>query len=185
MLTSGNLAFTSYLSENEDDRNIMAQIWTGFGVSNMKIERTAAHTYELTGIRAGMDAPFLIRCAFDQASDSLRLVETDGDRVIELFEFVPLGGDTYAFQTISERAVITYREGKITAFAYSLLKSGADGYDPDTDGIYTKGGLNEAWVMELGEDGYQQLVTYDGAVLKIHAESFFTGKLVSADISLY
>ena len=184
MLTSGNLGFTSYLSENEDDRNMMHQIWTGFGVKDMEITRTAAHTYEVTGIRAGMPDPFLISCAFDPQSGSLRLVETNGEFVSELIEFVPLGEDRYAFQTLSERAVITYKDSEITAFAYSLLKSEMAGYDPESDGIFKKTGLNEEWVMAAGENSYSQRVTYDGTVLKIHAESFFTGSIVSADISV-
>lgn len=184
MLTSGNLGFTSYLSENEDDRNMMHQIWTGLGVKDMEITRTAAHTYEVTGIRAGMPDPFLISCAFDPQSGSLRLVETNGEFVSELIEFVPLGEDRYAFQTLSERAVITYKDSEITAFAYSLLKSEMAGYDPESDGIFKKTGLNEEWVMAAGENSYSQRVTYDGTVLKIHAESFFTGSIVSADISV-
>lgn len=185
MINSGNLEFTGYLSEDEAGRDAITQIWTALGVTDMKAERTAAHTYKLTGIRAGMTTPFLIRCAFDPSSGSLQLMENDGDRVIELIEFVPISGDTYAFQTNFERAIVTYRDGKITAFTYSLLKSAeTEGYDPDADGIYTKDGFDEAWVKSAGEDLYEQLITYDGTVLKIYAESFFTGNRVSADISV-
>ena len=185
MLTSGNLGFTSYLSENEDDRNMMHQIWTGFGVKDMEITRTAAHTYEVTGIRAGMPDPFLISCAFDPQSGSLRLVETNGEFVSELIEFVPLGErQVTLFKHYPNVPVITYKDSEITAFAYSHLKSETAGYDPESDGIFKKTGLNEEWVMVAGENSYSQRVNYDGTVLKIHAESFFTGSIVSADISV-
>lgn len=184
MLTSGNLSFTSYLSENEKDRDTLAIIWTGLGVSDMKVERTDTHTYELTGKRAGMEAPFLIRCAFSPSSGALRLVETNDDRVDDLLEFVPLGGEKFAFQTKSERAVVTYKDGKITAFSYSLLQSETGEYSPDADSIFDRSGLDEAWVMASGEERFSQRVTYDGAVIKIYAESFFTGSRVSADIKV-
>jgi len=184
MLSSGNLMFTATLSEDEASRDAMAQMWTAFGVTDMKIERTAAHTYELTGVRAGMETPFLIRCMFEPSSGALRLVEMGGDSVIELFEYVPLGGDTYAFQTISERALVTYQGGQITGFTYSLLKSETAVYNSEADSIYDKSGLDTAWVTAAGEDLFGQLITYDGTILKIHAESFFTGSRVTADISV-
>ncbi|HOS69967.1 MAG TPA: hypothetical protein PLG67_09625 [Bacillota bacterium] len=184
MLSSGNLGFTATLSEDEASRDAMAQMWTSFGVTDMKIERTAPHTYELTGTRAGMETPFLIRCMFAPSSGSLRLAEMDGDRAVELFEYVPLGGDTYAFQTINERAVVKYQGGQITDFTFSLLKSGTAAYSPDADGIYDKTGLDAAWVTAAGEDLFEQLVTYDGTILKIYAESFFTGSRITADINV-
>ena len=184
MLSSGNLGFTATLSEDEASRDAMAQMWTSFGVTDMKIERTAPHTYELTGTRAGMETPFLIRCMFAPTSGALRLVEMDGDRAVELFEYVPLGGDTYAFQTISERAVVKYQGDRITDFTYSLLKSENALYSPDVDGIYDKTGLDAAWVTAAGEDLFEQLVTYDGTILKIYAESFFTGSRITADINV-
>lgn len=184
MLSSGNLMFTATLSEDEASRDAMAQMWTSFGVTDMKIERTAPHTYELTGTRAGMETPFLIRCMFAPTSGALRLVEMDGDRAVELFEYVPLGGDTYAFQTISERAVVKYQGDRITDFTYSLLKSENALYSPDADGIYDKTGLDAAWVTSAGEDLFEQLVTYDGTILKIYAESFFTGNRITADINV-
>ena len=131
-----------------------------------------------------METPFLIRCMFAPTSGALRLVEMDGDRVAELFEYVPLGGDTYAFQTISERAVVTYQGGQITGFTYSLLKSETAVYSLDADGIYDKTGLDAAWVTSAGEDLFEQLVTYDGTILKIYAESFFTGNRITADINV-
>ncbi|OPZ48076.1 MAG: hypothetical protein BWY95_01064 [Bacteroidetes bacterium ADurb.BinA104] len=184
MLSSGNLMFTATLNEDEASRDAMAQMWTAFGVTDMKIERSAPHTYELTGTRAGMETPFLIRCMFEPSSGALRLAEMDGDRVAELFEYVPLGGDTYAFQTISERAVVTYQGGQITGFTYSLLKSETAVYSLDADGIYDKTGLDAAWVTSAGEELFEQLITYDGTILKIYAESFFTGSRITADINV-
>jgi len=156
LVSSVNLSFTSNLSEKQEDRDFVVQLWSMFGVKDMKADRTAPHTYELTGVRVGVPTPFLIRCEYDPSTGSLRLVEYDGDNIYELFEFVPLSGDTYAFQTKNERAILTYRDDKIISFTYSLLKSDEDKYAPDTNGIFKNNNLDEAWVTAAGEDHFEQ-----------------------------
>lgn len=177
-LSSGDLSFTSPLSEDEAQLDAVVQLWEMFGVTDMKLVHDAAHQYILTGKRAGLDTTFEIQCSFKPGIGALRLVDTDGGEVIELYEFVPLGGNKYAFQTLYSRAIVEYKDGKVMSLVYSLNKQDTSlAYDAVSDGIYEKGGVDEAWVYKAGKDSYEQFITYDGKTLKISADSFMGDRL--------
>jgi hypothetical protein len=157
----------------------VVETWEMYGCTEVKLKHDAANDYVLTGKRAGMEDPFNIHCAYSPDKDSLRIVDINGAEKVELFEFVPLGGDKYAFQTLYERGIVEYRDGKVTSFIYSLRpRTKESAYNPDADSIYPDGsGADESWVSKLGEDAYEQFITYDGARLKISATDFMGNKI--------
>ncbi len=90
LVPAGDLMFTATLNEDEANIDAVKQMWEMFGVADMQVEHPGPHSYVLSGKRAGLDTSFEIECAFDPATGSLRIVDTDGGEVVELFEFVPL-----------------------------------------------------------------------------------------------
>lgn len=184
-LSSGDLAFLSNLSENQVQLDAVVQVWQMFGCTDVKLRHDAAHDYVLTGKRSGRDATFEIHCSFNPVAGSLRLTDIDGGEAFELYEFVPLGGDKYAFQTLYARAIVEYKDGKIISFVYSLNKTDKTlAYNSETDGIYGKSGAaGEAWVSKAGDDSYERFVSYDGTKLKI-ASDIFTGERLKAEINV-
>jgi hypothetical protein len=102
-----------------------------------------------------------------------------------MLEFVPLGQDRYAFQTLYERGIVGYKEGKVTSLIYSVKKRMKEtAYDPKAGSIYPDGkGANDSWVSNSGEDAYEQFITYDGSKLKISATDFM-GNVLKIDIDV-
>jgi hypothetical protein len=181
LISSGDLGFTSSLSEDPVQIDAVRQVWELFGVSDMAIKHDTPNEYILTGQRMGMDTSFELRCAFDPISGSLRLTDTDGGQVLEIVEYLPLGNDRFAFQTQYERAVVEYKDGKITSFVYSLRERVSENAYADADSIYKSGAaFDEAWVTADGKDSYEQYVTYDGTTLQIDASSFMGDRLTVA-----
>lgn len=182
-LSSGDLAFTSSLCEDQVQLDAIVQVWEMFGCTDVKLRHDAAHDYVLTGKRSGLDTTFEIHCSFAPETGSLRLTDIDGGEAFELYEFVPLGGDKYVFQTLYARAIVEYKDGKIISFIYSLNKTDKTlAYNFTTDSIYGKSGAaDEAWVLKAGEDSYERFISYDGVKLKIAADNFM-GERVKAEI---
>ncbi len=185
MLSSADMAFTSILCEDRAKMDQVVETWEVYGCTEVKLKHDAANDYVLTGKRAGMEDPFNIHCAYSPDKDSLRILDINGAEKVELLEFVPLGGDKYAFQTLYERGIVGYRDGKVTSFIYSLRpRTKETAYDPDADSIYPVGsGVDESWVSKLGEDAYEQFITYDGTRLKISATDF-TGNKIKIEIGV-
>lgn len=177
-ISSGDLGFTGSLCEEQTQLDAVKQLWEMFGCTDFEIQHDAANEYVLKGKRAGLDTTFEIHCAYFPETGALRLVE-DGEEVKELFEFVSLGSDTYAFQTLYERAIVEYKDSKIISFVYSLNKRDPLlAYHMETDSIYPYGeGVDETWVSNAEEDSYEQFITYDGTKLVISADSFFGERL--------
>lgn len=182
-ISSMDLAFTSSLCENQTQLDAVVQVWEMFGCTGVKLEHASAHNYVLTGKRSGRETAFEIKCSFDPGTGSLRLTDNDGGEAFELYEFVPLGGDKYAFQTLYARSIVEYKDGKVMSFVYSLNKTDkALAYNSDSDGIYGKGAaIDEAWVSKNSEDSFEQFISYNGTKLKIAAD-VFTGERVKAEI---
>lgn len=185
LILSGDLSFTSNLCEDQTQLDAVVQLWEMFGVADMKLIHDAANEYILTGKRMGLDTTFEIQCSFNPETGSLRLLDADGGEVLEFYEFVPLGGDKYAFQTLYERLIVEYKDGIIVSFIYSLSKREKElAYNPASDGIFGKSdGIDEAWVSVKGEDSYEQFISGAGTKLKITADSF-TGDRLKIEIDI-
>jgi hypothetical protein len=185
LISSGDLSFTAQLGESQAQLDYVKQVWEMFGVTDMKVKHDKPNDYVMTGKRAGLDTSFEIHCSFDPATGSLRLKDTDGGKVIEFYEFVPLGGDRYAFQSLYERAIVTYKGTGISAFIYSLKERAEENaYNTEKDSIYGKtAAAGDAWVTPAAKDTYDQFITYDGTTLRIAANSF-VGDRLNVDISV-
>ena len=159
------------------------QTWELYGCTDVKISHDKPHEYVMTGTRAGMDAPFAIHCVYSPEQDSISLLDKDEEELLEFFEYVPLGNDRYAFQTLYERAIVSYQDGEITSLSYSLKpRSFEYAYSPETDNIYPDGmGADDAWVFAAGKDVFEQTIVLDGANLQISAEDF-TGEEYTYDM---
>jgi hypothetical protein len=174
--------FTATLNEDEANIDAVKQMWEMFGVADMQVEHPGPHTYVLSGKRAGLDTSFEIKCAFDPATGALRIVDTDGGEVVELFEFVPLAPDKFVFQTRFTRTMVTYRDGKVESFLFSQNESQKElAYGADTDGIYPNGGgADDSWVSAAGEETYGQFLVFDGDTLSIAADTFMGERVTFA-----
>lgn len=185
MLSSSDLPFTSTLCEDQTKMDEVVKTWEYFGCTEVKLKHDAANDYTLTGKRAGVDEPFNIHCVYFPEKDSLRIAEINGGEVMELLEFVPLGEDKYAFQTLYERGIVEYGDGKIASFTYSLNeRTKESAYKPDADSIYPNGtGVDKAWASKSGQDGYEQFITFDGTKLHISATDY-TGTKLKTEIDV-
>jgi len=179
MVGSADLSFTAMLNEDQTQIDAVIQTWASYGCTDVKISHDKPHDYTMTGTRAGMDEPFAIHCIYAPEKDSLSLVDKNGKELLEFFEYVPLGNDRYAFQTLYERAILTFRDGKITSLVYSLKpRSNESAYGPDTDNIFPDGTeADDAWVIAAGKDAFEQWIVYDGKKLQISAVDFTGTKL--------
>jgi hypothetical protein len=179
LLSSGDRSFTAALREDQASLDTVVELWELFGCKNVKLAHDKAHDYVLTGQRAGVDTSFELHCSFNPSTGALRLIDTDGGEVIELYEYVPLGNNTYAFQTLYSRALVEYKDGIILSFVYSLNEQGeTPAYSPEADGIFeNSGNADESWVAAAGEDSYEQFISFDGKTLRIAADSFMGDRL--------
>ena len=174
LVGSADLSFTAPLNENQANIDAVIQTWELYGCTDVKISHDKPHEYVMTGTRAGMDAPFAIHCVYSPEQDSISLLDKDEEELLEFFEYVPLGNDRYAFQTLYERAIVSYQDGEITSLSYSLKpRSFEYAYSPETDNIYPDGmGADDAWVFAAGKDVFEQTIVLDGTNLQISAEDF-------------
>ena len=174
LVNSADLSATASLCEDQAEIDSVIGTWQLYGCEDVKILHDKPHDYTMTGKRAGMDSSFAIHCVYSPEKDSLSLVDKDGKDYAEFFEFVSLGQDRYAFQTLYERAVVSYRDGEITSLAYSLKPRSRElAYQPGKDPVFPDGnGVADAWVLAAGEDAFEQLIAYDGAKLQLSAVDF-------------
>lgn len=178
LVKSNDMPYLS-LSEDQAKMDEVVKTWEYFGCTTVKLKHDAANDYTLTGKRAGMDGSFTIRCVYSPDKDSFRILDKDSGQIAEFYEFIPLGNDKYALQSLYERAIVEYKDGKITSFIYSInTRSKESAYKPDAVGIYPNGtGADEAWVSKAGADKYEQFITFDGIKLKISAVDFTGARL--------
>lgn len=183
LLSSPDLTYTATLCEDQTKIDGVVKFWEYFGCTDVKLKHDVPNDYTMTGKRAGVDTSFNIHCVYNPDKDAVRVIEKDGSDMVEFFEFVPLGADKYAFQTLYERAIVEYKDGKIISLTYSVnTRTKELAYNPKTVSIYPDGkGADTAWASKSGEDKYEQFITYDGTKLKISATDF-TGKRIKVEI---
>jgi len=167
-LMSMDLAFTASFSEDPQTLQGVSMALSFLGVKDAKAVRNAAHDYTVTFTDQNGAAAELSG-KFDPGSGGLQMISKTGGTLSSFYEFVPLGGDKYAYQTDGERAVIGYAGGNVTSFVYAATNQGVK-YDVAKDGIFPSGsGANEAWVTALGADSLSKIYNFDGTTLKIDA----------------
>jgi len=185
MVTSADLSFTAPLSEDQEQIDSVIQTWELYGCTDVKMKHDKPHDYTMTGKRAGMEETFTIHCIYSPERDAVSITDVNGKDMVEFYEFVPLGNDQYAFQTLYERAMITYKDGYVSSFIYSLKPRTSElAYNPKIDNIYPNAAsVNEAWVLASGEDTFDQMIVFDGTKLSISATDF-TGSKLTFDMNV-
>ena len=166
VLLSMDLAFTATLSEENYEYVAMAYSWMGFEAF---VTRPRANEYIISYKTEDGDS-YVQECKFDTSTGSLSFVSKENGAISNFYEFVNLGSDKYAFQTKSERAVVTYKDGVVLNLAYSSYNPYSDDktYDPSKDGIYPGKSVDANWVFADGIDSYRNAYQYDGSALKIN-----------------
>lgn len=180
MFGSVSIALTSQFCEDEAMLTSIEMVADMMGLSDAKATRNAAHDYKLTAIKTHNQQEYEINAVYYPTSGGLRMVEKTDGKVTEFFEFIPLGGDQYAFQTDTERAVVNYKDGRALSFTYTKSDS-KDAYDNESDSIYPSGaGASVEWIAPKGEDGYEKYFSYDGKNIKLSVDAF--GERIKAEI---
>jgi hypothetical protein len=102
LLSSGDLTFLLQPVRGSGQLDAVVQMWTLFRLYGCAHRHDKAHDYVLTGKRAGLTRP--LSCTdYSPETGALRLVDTDDGEVIEFYEYVPLGNDTYPFSDTYSR----------------------------------------------------------------------------------
>lgn len=93
-------------------------------------------------------------------NSSIRFERIENGRTVEFSEFVWLGGDMYALQNMSERAIIEYDGKMIKRFTHAQNRFSHESEEtgdpyawsvknaPDTDSIWGRTDMDEAWVLQ-------------------------------------
>jgi len=163
---------TRGLSEVQADMDGVLTFWKEtMHVADAQLIHDAPYNYRLTGTYFRSENTFEIICRYDPETGALQAICNDNGALRDTFEFVPLGGDRYALLNLIdgpnlvhadyEKAIVTYRDGKILDFHYSSLFI-ASKYRC----IYPDGQkLDETWFAEDYWKNITMEITYDGTKL--------------------
>ncbi|MCL2811490.1 MAG: hypothetical protein FWD25_06320 [Clostridia bacterium] len=175
-----DMAFTSMLDEEAEDY-VVQTVFSMFGMEDVAFTHPAPHQYLLAYTSIDEDQgkkEVEMLCQFSPASGAIRYSRRDNGVVMDFQELVPLGGDRYAMQNGSQRAIVTYANGRVTDFAFSsaggqsLFGSGELVYDFDSDSIYPgPSGADETWVGEKAD--LQLRVRLDDSTLRVRGTDLF------------
>jgi hypothetical protein len=173
LFVSLDLAFTASLSEASDALTTLKAAYS-FWQIDAEINKPRANEYNIS--YTNQDGERVVEeCKFDPSTGSLSFVTKKDGKISNFYEFVNLGGDKYAFQNNSSRAIVTYKSGVVSDFIYSSYdvynwggEGGDEPYDHAKESIYPNGiGVNANWVFADGVDSYKNAYKYDGSSLRI------------------
>jgi len=115
---------------------------------------------------------------FDPDTVSMSYVSYRNDEISNFYEYVGLGNDKYALVSVSDRAIVTYKDGEILTVLHAqniyhedwetgeLSEATVVNAYPD-DAIFGKS-VDESWVTEHENDGaIEKLYNFDGTTLKV------------------
>ncbi len=167
MLFSLELAFTASFTEDDEALQAVKIAFEFFGGTDIVIEHPAKNHYEVL-YTANSGSKMKMVALFDPNSGGLSYTGYTDGVAESLYEFIPIGGNQFAFQTRSERAIIEYKDGEILSFVYTSITAD-DAYYTSADSIFGKGSAaNQKWVDGKGADGYGDYYTYDGKTLVMY-----------------
>ena len=171
-----DMAFTNMLDESVAD-HVVQTVFSVFGMEDVAFTRQAPHDYLITYTKQEGER-VEIHCEFSPENGAIRYSRRDDGVTMDFQELAPLGENRYALQNGSQRAVVTYADGKAEAFVYSsagqqsLFGSGEMVYDLENDGIYpSASGVDEAWVTE--REDLRQTVRLDATALSVKGCDLF------------
>lgn len=158
---------TKDLNEDQAKMDEVLYRWKEkLGCKDAQIFHDSPHHYRLTGTWPQSDDTFEIHCLYDEHTGALQVLCNENEKLRESVEFKPLGSGRFALQRYDgysgyEKALVTYRNGKIFDFHYASLFM-ATKYRC----IYPDGqGLDTAWLDEDSEISYIAEIRYDGTEL--------------------
>ena len=155
-----DMALTSSLSDTVSSATI-EMLYSFFGYKDIVFEIKAPGEYVITG--QDEDDGVELKDLASYSNGGIRYSHLVDGKVTEFYEFIPLGNDRYALQSLTDRAIVTYKDGEITKMIHSETRHETDWdteqpttwsvyYDPDTESIWGKTQLDDSWVLEK-QDG--------------------------------
>lgn len=160
-----DMAFTSSVSETVDPASIV-MAYSFMGIEDAEFTITSPGNYKISYTSEDWETGEAesIEELMRYDNGSIRYEQRINGELDEYYEFVALGQDRYALQSKTNRAIVTYKDGKITEVLHSWTKYEEDWetgeltewsvwYDPEADSIWGKSGIDESWVLELESEG--------------------------------
>lgn len=161
-----DMAFTATITDDTPASSI-SMVYEMFGCEDVTFTKNAPGSYTLRYTTTDYSDESIVyqyeeKLSYEGAS--LRYEQWKDGEVNAFVEFISLGGDRYALQNRTNRAVLTYKDGKITEMTHSWTIWDEDWetgepspesvrYDLSEDGIWGRKDLDESWVRELENDG--------------------------------
>lgn len=144
-----------------------------FGGTDVEIIRNDAHNYTVTYLDSdGAEITDHFRADSQQGIEMLSY--TDGV-LTEIFQYRELGNDTYAWQSGTERLVMSFKDKTVYTCWYSKLPEEAQRYTEADSVFSTDQVLDESWVMARGD--FSTEIRFDGTTLSVRtAGSWFGGE---------
>lgn len=189
-LLSISLAMTASLSENDASIEGIKMAFQVFNMTDVAVERPAPNEYIVTGKTSSDNRAFKYQCKYNTGNGALQMIyqidaAENGSAEESFYEFVPLDGGRFVYQTPNERALVEFKDDKISSFTYVLYSTPGE---KDTyslsDSIYPNGtDPNLSWLAPQGEDAASQFYSFDGTKLHLAAEQML-GKRLTLDLPL-
>ena len=168
MLLNHSLFFTYGLNDDEYTPKFMGLILESLGFDDVKVAINKPGDYTMSFTVEGLAVE--LNSLFDQDSGSMSFISNiDDGSPPEMFEFINLAGDKFAFQTEWERMIVEYDGEKAIHFIYSALKY--DNFDMHytmDDSIFKGDPVDDKWVLEKGDSSFSKTLTYDGNSMQIY-----------------
>lgn len=160
-----DMAFTATITD-ETSASTIEMVYSMLGSENVKFTKVGPGNYSITYTNTDWQDESIVDTYEDKAvyqDRSIRFESWKNGEIQAFVEFVSLGNDRYALQNRTNRAVLTYKDGKITEMTHSWTiwdedweagEPSADSvcYDLSKDGILGRKDLDESWVRELEND---------------------------------
>lgn len=159
-----DLAFTATFTDAVSPSTIQAAFSImGMEDVSFKVQSPGSYQVLFKGTDSD-DIPYQgeIKAEYDASSKSLHFIEYHDNELNTFIEFISLGGDRYALQNKSNRALITYRDGKVVEL-YHLANIYNSNYETgelsaqtkiygESDFIWGKTDMDRSWVTEFKEE---------------------------------
>lgn len=178
---SMELAMGASLNEKDPWATVssgISQVFSFMGGSDATVERLEAHVYTVS--YADSDGNLIEDHFKADPQGGIQMLRYRGGDLRELFEFVVLGEDTYAWQTSRERAVLGWDGEQFTSFCYTSQADDAGSYT-EADCIFGSADrCTDQWVTERQD--FHTSLTFDGETMELSTINFFLGNKVHAVI---
>ncbi len=161
-----DMALTAAVTDDIDPY-VFATAYRILGVEDAQLTVISSGNYKITYTMQDRDNEGKTKSVeqlLRYESESIRYEQRIDGELDEFYEFIALGNDRYALQGITDRAIVTYKDGQITEVLHSvnkyemdydtrMPKEGSVFYDPEADSAWGRKDLDENWVLALESSG--------------------------------